>query len=82
MCVCVVLGVEGPHTTKQFFDISSVSYSPTQFWHYLPVDSNRLRAQSHKATSTQIINLGHNLCFWPIGYKPEVPKTSPHFGFD
>lgn len=39
-----------PHT-KQFSDISLVSYHPTQSWHYLPnggIRFHRLRAQNHK----------------------------------
>ena len=68
-----------PHTTKPSLDTSWVSWNSIQFWRELPRDSirsHRLRAQSHKTAqlpSDANWNPRCDLCFWPTGYKSEVP---------
>ena len=45
-------------------------------WHYLPGDSirfHRLRAQSHKTAPHFRCQSQVQVCFWPTGYKSEVP---------
>lgn len=84
-----MLGRWGVHplellNTKQFCDISQVSYNLTQLWHYLPGDSVRfhqLRAQSCKNASRHFkCQLQEQICchlwFWPADYSPDVPRTS------
>ena len=78
VCVCVA----SSHTNKTSFGHSQISYILTEFWHYLPGNSiriHRLRAQSHKTlpplTKMPITSPGYHPCFWPMGYRLEVPKS-------
>ena len=81
-CVCVCVCFPTPRSTA--LDTSWVPYNSTQFWHYLPGDgvrSHRLRAQSYKIIplpplSMPITTPGCHLCFWPTGYRSELPMTS------
>ena len=50
-----------------FWDTSWVSYNSTQFWHYL----------LPPWLQTPIASPGCHLCFWPTGYRLEVPATPP-----
>lgn len=62
-----------------------VSYTLTQFWHYLPPGrSHRLWVQSHKLPSASDASHipDYHLCFWPTGYKLEIPETPQLLGFD
>ena len=59
-----------------------MSYNSKQFWHCLSRDSimcHRLSVQSYKSWPRPLQMLvtspGCHLCFWPTGYKSEVPKT-------
>lgn len=71
-----------PHT-KQFCNTDWVSYSLTQFWRYLPGDSirsHRLRPQFHKTAPPTFLKMPVTrricyLCFWPVGFKSEIPTT-------
>ena len=74
------------HTIEQFSDANWVAYNSAQLWHYLPGDSIRshsLRPQSCKTAlpplQMPITSPGCHLCFWPTGYRPEVP-TTPFLG--
>lgn len=67
-----------PHTTEQFSSTTWVSYNWSQFWYYLPGDGIS-PPRRPRPCQMPIASLGCYLCFWPYGYRLEVP-TIPSLG--
>lgn len=68
-------------------DTSWVSYNLTQFWHALPGDgivSHRWRTYSSRSApiplQIPIASPTSHLCFWPMAYQLESPKTPTPLG--
>ena len=74
-----------PTSISNSWDIRWVSYSSTQFLHYLPSTKlHRLRDQSYKTPPPLLVPLtspGCYLCFQPTGNRSEGSKTLLHFTY-